>query len=89
MARPSRGLSHLKSIRDYFAHPRPMLSIYEESFLVDAFSDTIDVIRQVSNLPGHRASQHDPEEAALILNSIKYYLTRWETAIETSQKEHL
>ena len=75
---PTIGLNYLKEMRNYFAHPRPMSSTYYNDFLLLAVSDTIQVIKQVSELPEKRRLRHDPEEARILLCSIEYYLKRWE-----------
>ncbi|WP_058262857.1 hypothetical protein [Thalassovita gelatinovora] len=77
LSRPSLGLSHLKKMRNFLAHPRPMLSGYYEHWLIDAFEDTIDVIREVATLPGYTRAHYDLDEAQVILNSIEFYLRLW------------
>jgi len=77
LSRPSLGLSHLKEMRDFFAHPRPMTSGYYEDWLIDTIDDTIEVIKEVLTVAGQRRSYHDPEEAKVILSSIEFYFKRW------------
>jgi hypothetical protein len=77
LTRPSRGLSHLKEMRDFFAHPRPMISGYFETWLIETIGDTLEVIKETLALPSHTAARHDPKEAEVILKSIEYYFSRW------------
>lgn len=75
--RPSRGISHLKEMRNFLAHPRPMLAGYHEDWLLDTLFDTIEVIQEVADLPAKTSPRHDPNEAKVLLNSIKFYLGKW------------
>ena len=74
---PSRGLSRLKLLRDGLAHPRPGLSGYYADYLVSAFSSTITVIDETRRLRDYGAPRHDGREADLLLDSIRFYLSRW------------
>ncbi|MDQ2091657.1 hypothetical protein [Marimonas arenosa] len=82
LPRPSRGLSRLKSIRNFFSHPAPMLAGYYSDWLLDAISDTVSVIDEVRNLPGKTAARHDTHEADLLLKFIAFYLFRWRSDAE-------
>lgn len=75
--RPSQGLSRLKQLRDYLIHPRPLIAGYYHDWLLDALFDTLEVIREVADLPSNTSPWHDHKEAEILLNSIAYYLTRW------------
>ncbi|MCG6557378.1 hypothetical protein MB818_04165 [Ruegeria sp. 1NDH52C] len=77
LERPSRGVSHLKKMRDFLAHPRPMLSGYYESWLLETLDDTLSVIKEVLQMPSSRSTRHDPREAEVLLSSIAYYLSVW------------
>ncbi|MBQ4825240.1 hypothetical protein J4729_11885 [Leisingera sp. HS039] len=75
---PTRGLVRIKEMRDYFSHPRPMLAGYYEDFLLDALRDTVEVVKEAINLPGNLSTRHDPREAQILLESIEYYLCKWD-----------
>jgi len=77
LTRPSKGLSQLKELRDFFSHPRPMISGYYEDFLHTAIQDTIHVINEVRKQSGHTADRHDALEANILMESIQYYSNRW------------
>jgi hypothetical protein len=83
--RPSRGLSRLKDMRDFLSHPRPMVAAYTEDYITEACLDAISAIREVHAVPGQRALRHDPEEAEILLNSIEYYLARWDMAVNKDE----
>ncbi|CTQ52961.1 hypothetical protein LP7551_01481 [Roseibium album] len=79
---PSQGLSRLKQLRDYLIHPRPMIAGYYHDWLLNALFDTLEVIREVAALPGNTSTRHDHKEAEILLNSIAYYLARWQCSLQ-------
>lgn len=85
LPRPSLGLNRLKEMRDFFSHPRPMLSGYYEDWLIGAFEDTISVLNEVLAIPGETRVRHDTEEAKIILNSIEFYISRWKAMSKSTE----
>jgi hypothetical protein len=81
--RPSRGLSKLKELRDFLAHPRPRLSGYYQDWLQEAFEDTLTIIKEAQTQPDPVRLRHDSVEAEVLIRSIEFYLSRWST--EASQ----
>lgn len=75
--RPSRGISRLKSMRDFLAHPAPMIAGYFDDFILECIEDTVEVIREVMSVRSRRAPRHDSVEANLLISSISFYLKRW------------
>ncbi len=80
--KPTRGLSWLKQLRDYHAHPRPMLLAIHTELLFEAIADTVEVIREATALPDQRYIHKSTGEIELLLNSINFYASKWRDEIQ-------
>ncbi|MEO0893232.1 MAG: hypothetical protein AAFY35_11610 [Pseudomonadota bacterium] len=70
---PTKGLSQLKQMRDFFAHPRPTSSAYDIGFVSEAVHGALQVLSEVRQMSGKKRLQHDPGEADILLASIEFY----------------
>lgn len=82
---PSRGLSQLKAMRDFFSHPKPMLSGYDVDHINESVSDTIKVINEVRMIPSATTARHDEIEATILIASIEHYSAKWFANINKDQ----
>ncbi|MEM7599163.1 MAG: hypothetical protein AAF382_15825 [Pseudomonadota bacterium] len=74
---PTRGLSKLKQMRNFFSHPRPGLNAYDRTFVSEAVRSTIEVIEELRGLSSNARPRHNSADAEVLMISIRTRAETW------------